>query len=132
MKVKHSGPCLFVRKYSKLTKFIQKKYPNSRMPRIFIDLVEKSAFYIYLCFHIIFSFTEVNGQSLLGATHSEAVKAMRETGNSIHLIVCDGWNSASSSQNSNIQNGQSELDSAVDQTDEQPPRPNSAQEVSYI
>ena len=37
---------LFVRKYSKLTKFIQKIDPNSRMPRIFMDLADKSAFYI--------------------------------------------------------------------------------------
>ena len=38
---------LFVRKYSKLSKFIQKIVPNARMPRIFMDSVEKSAFYIY-------------------------------------------------------------------------------------
>ena len=37
---------LFVRKYSKLTKFIQKIDPNSRIPRIFMDSVDKSAFYI--------------------------------------------------------------------------------------
>jgi protein scribble len=36
---------------------------------------------------------EVNGQSLLGATHAEAVGALRNAGNSIQLLVCDGWNS---------------------------------------
>ena len=39
---------LFVRKYSKLTKSIQKINPNSRMPRIFMDSVNMSAFYIYV------------------------------------------------------------------------------------
>ena len=51
LKVKHSGPCfgsyLLGNILSYLTKFIQKIDPNSRMPRIFMDLVEKSAFYIY-------------------------------------------------------------------------------------
>ena len=61
---------------------------------------------------------------ILGATHSEAVSAMRETGNSIHLIVCDGWNK--SPNDAAIQNGQSEVDDAAQQ---QPPRPNSRQEV---
>ncbi len=34
---------------------------------------------------------EVNGQSLLGATHQEAVTALRNAGESIHIIVCDGF-----------------------------------------
>ena len=38
---------IFVGKYSKLIKFIQKIDPNSRMPRIFLDSVDKSAFSIY-------------------------------------------------------------------------------------
>ena len=67
---------------------------------------------------------EVNGQSLLGATHSEAVNAMRETGNSIHLIVCDGWNNSVKA----IQNGRAE-ETTSSMMDEQPPRPDSAQEV---
>ena len=50
---------------------------------------------------------------------------MRETGNSIHLIVCDGWNK--SPNDAAIQNGQSEVDDAAQQ--QQPPRPNSRQEV---
>ena len=37
---------LFVKKYSKLTKLIPNIDPNSRMPRICMDLVDKSAFYI--------------------------------------------------------------------------------------
>ena len=35
---------------------------------------------------------EVNGQSLLGASHNEAVSALREVGDNIELLVCDGWN----------------------------------------
>ena len=35
-------------KYSRLSKFIQKIDPNSRMPRIFMDSLDKSAFYIYV------------------------------------------------------------------------------------
>ena len=35
---------------------------------------------------------EVNGQSLLGASHNEAVSALREAGECIQLLVCDGWN----------------------------------------
>ncbi|CAG9857264.1 unnamed protein product [Phyllotreta striolata] len=34
---------------------------------------------------------EVNGKSLLGATHQEAVNALRSCGNAIHLIVCKGY-----------------------------------------
>ena len=34
---------------------------------------------------------EVNGQSLLGATHQEAVSALRNAGDSIHLLLCDGF-----------------------------------------
>merc|ERR1712045_994891 len=64
---------------------------------------------------------EVNGQSLLGATHSEAVNAMRETGN---LIVCDGWNNSVKA----IQNGRAE-ETTSSMMDEQPPRPDSAQEI---
>ena len=90
---------------------------------------------------------EVNGQSLLGATHSEAVDALRSTGNSIHLLVCDAWNeSASSASSTNfapppppsslkaIQNGNRGSTLHEDNTDseQQPPRPNSAQEVSTL
>ena len=41
------GPYLGL-KYPRLTKFIQKIDPNSWMPRIIMDLVDKSAFYIYV------------------------------------------------------------------------------------
>ena len=39
---------LFVRKYSKLPKFIKKLDLNARMLWIFSDLRDKSAFYIYV------------------------------------------------------------------------------------
>ena len=39
---------LIVRKYSKLPKFIQKLDLNARMLRIFSDLRDKSALYIYI------------------------------------------------------------------------------------
>lgn len=35
---------------------------------------------------------EVNGQSLLGATHQEAVNILRNAGDEIRLLVCDGFN----------------------------------------
>ena len=37
-------------KYSRLPKFIQKIDPNARMPRIFMDSLDKSAFYIIYMF----------------------------------------------------------------------------------
>ena len=86
---------------------------------------------------------EVNGQSLLGATHSEAVDALRSTGNSIHLLVCDAWNESANfapppppSSLKAIQNGNRGSTLLEDNTDSldqhQPPRPNSAQEVSAL
>lgn len=38
---------------------------------------------------------EVNGTSLLGATHQEAVNALREAGNHIQIIVCKGYDKSS-------------------------------------
>lgn len=35
---------------------------------------------------------EVNGTSLLGATHQEAVDLLRTSGNELHLVVCKGYN----------------------------------------
>ncbi|XP_077519617.1 protein lap4-like isoform X34 [Amblyomma americanum] len=37
---------------------------------------------------------EVNGLSLLGATHQEAVNILRTAGDTIRLVVCDGYNAA--------------------------------------
>ncbi len=37
---------------------------------------------------------EVNGQSLLGATYEEAVKALRAAGDRYNLLVCDGYDPA--------------------------------------
>lgn len=34
---------------------------------------------------------EVNGRSLLGATHQEAVNILRACGDTIHLVVCKGY-----------------------------------------
>ena len=39
---------------------------------------------------------EVNGQSLLGVTHEEAVKALRTAGDRLNLLVCDGYEPSSS------------------------------------
>lgn len=33
---------------------------------------------------------EVNGVSLLGASHQEAVNALRNSGKSIQLVICKG------------------------------------------
>lgn len=71
---------------------------------------------------------EVNGRTLLGVTHEEATAAMRTAGNSIHLLVCDGWNSEAAVKA--IQNGNNnDLLSSQEEEEERPPRPNSAQEV---
>ncbi|XP_054268231.1 protein lap4 isoform X3 [Macrosteles quadrilineatus] len=37
---------------------------------------------------------EVNGVSLLGASHQEAVNALRNSGKAIHLVVCKGYDKA--------------------------------------
>ena len=34
---------------------------------------------------------EVNGQSLLGATHQEGVHALRSVGDCMVMMVCDGF-----------------------------------------
>lgn len=34
---------------------------------------------------------EVNGISLLGASHTEAVKALRSTQEKLYITVCDGY-----------------------------------------
>lgn len=38
---------------------------------------------------------EVNGVSLLGASHQEAVNALRAAGNEIQIIVCKGYDKSS-------------------------------------
>eukprot|EP00794_Sanderia_malayensis_P012000 gene12000-13238_t len=42
---------------------------------------------------------EVNGQSMLGASHVEAVRALRNTGDRLHLVVCEGYDSEAASNN---------------------------------
>lgn len=37
---------------------------------------------------------EVNGKSLLGATHQEAVNTLRNCGDTIHMVVCKGYDKA--------------------------------------
>jgi protein scribble len=37
---------------------------------------------------------EVNGQSLLGADHQEAVRALRSVGNMMTIMICDGFDPA--------------------------------------
>ena len=37
---------------------------------------------------------EVNSQSMLGATHQEAVRALRQSGHQIQIMVCHGWTTA--------------------------------------
>ena len=45
---------------------------------------------------------EVNGQSLLGATHEEAVKALRSAGDRLNLLICDGYNMSSTGKGTAI------------------------------
>ena len=37
---------------------------------------------------------EVNGVSLLGASHQEAVNSLRSAGDVLRLLVCDGYDAA--------------------------------------
>lgn len=37
---------------------------------------------------------EVNGISLLGASHQESVNSLRTSGDVIHLLICDGYDAA--------------------------------------
>ena len=37
---------------------------------------------------------QVNGQSLLGATHQEGVRALRSVGDKISIMVCEGFDPA--------------------------------------
>ena len=37
---------------------------------------------------------EVNGVSLLGASHQEAVNCLRSAGDVMHLLICDGYDKA--------------------------------------
>lgn len=38
---------------------------------------------------------EVNGTSLLGATHQEAVNSLRAAGNELQIVVCKGYDKSS-------------------------------------
>ena len=49
-----------------LHKFIQKIDLNARMLRIFMDSVDKSSFYIGMCFHVIFSYDEIKCETKNG------------------------------------------------------------------
>ena len=37
---------------------------------------------------------EVNGVSLLGASHQEAVNSLRSSANALRLLICDGYDAA--------------------------------------
>ena len=41
-----------------------------------------------------FCHDQVNGQSLLGATHQEGVRALRSVGDKISIMVCEGFDPA--------------------------------------
>ena len=41
--------------------------------------------------HLIFCWFQVNGTSLLGATHMEAVRSLRSVGDRLSLVVCEGY-----------------------------------------
>lgn len=66
---------------------------------------------------------EVNGQSLLGATHQEAVAALRNAGDSIHLLLCDGFEDPAVSTPSLPAIEKQDIESVKEQS--VPERPNS-------
>lgn len=47
-----------------------------------------------LCQYTFFMPCQVNGTSLLGATHLEAVRSLRGIGDNLSLLVCDGFDPA--------------------------------------
>lgn len=49
---------------------------------------------------------EVNGVSLLGASHQEAVDALRAAGNSLYLVVCKGYDKSGPVNPLNVSNAQ--------------------------
>lgn len=58
---------------------------------------------------------EVNGQSLLGATHQEAVAALRNAGDHLHILLCDGFDTTLTSHDE----AKEELDRVVKEAEEQ-------------
>ena len=60
---------------------------------------------------------EVNGQSLLGATHQEAVRSLRNVGNKLTLMVCDGFDSKLIENNSPAHKPLSEKSQSVSSID---------------
>ena len=66
---------------------------------------------------------QVNGQSMLGATHQEAVRALRAVGDKLSLMVCDGFDpslldSSSPSHSLYSQNSRNDSISSIDREDE--------------
>lgn len=53
-------------------------------------LFRDSSLHWFLCFVVILP-NKVNGTSLLGATHLEAVRSLRGIGENLSLLVCDGF-----------------------------------------
>ena len=62
---------------------------------------------------------EVNGQSLLGATHEEAVKALRSGEGSLHILVCDGYNLDDVEESSPVEEVKEGLDRVVQEAQAQ-------------
>lgn len=58
---------------------------------------------------------EVNGSSLLGATHQEAVNVLRNSGNVIKLVVCKGYDRNEIEQVMTLTRGRESSDSKVSQ-----------------
>ena len=58
----------------------------------FICLLETECEMKLFLFQVGQRIIEVNGQSLLGATHQEAVNILRNAGDEIKLLVCNGFN----------------------------------------
>ena len=48
---------------------------------------------------------QVNGQSLLGTSHQEAVRALQNLSTTVTLLVCDGYNDRSSMTTGKPANG---------------------------
>ncbi|KAK2166298.1 hypothetical protein LSH36_40g15062, partial [Paralvinella palmiformis] len=71
--------------------------------------------------HVGHRILEVNGQSLLGATHDEAVKILRSVNDRLEIMVCDGFEPSLIDMTSSMTSlkGRQDSVSSVDRLDEE-------------
>ena len=76
---------------------------------------------------------QVNGTSLLGLTHQEAVRAMKNIDNELRLLVCDGYDAAVTSAAAGaaaLTNAKADRSASVSSIDKETEESRIAQKVS--